>query len=138
MRIVIALVTGLVFGWGLTVSGMTSPDRVLGFLDVAGQWNPSLAFVMGGAVLSATPLFLLARRRSRPLVVEQFDCPDTSVIDRKLVAGSAIFGIGWGLSGICPGPALVALVIAPQHAAVFVVAMLAGLLVSKWTAAGKA
>ena len=130
MRLLIGFAMGLLFGLGLAISGMTSPDRVLGFLDVAGQWNPSLAFVMGGAVLTAMPLFRLAGRFRRPLAGEAFSCPATTLIDRRLVIGAALFGIGWGLAGICPGPALVDLAIAPGRIAIFVAAMLAGLLVS--------
>lgn len=127
MKIAIAFVAGLIFGAGLILSGMTSPDRVLGFLDVAGNWDPSLAFVMGGAVITATPLFALGRRMKRPFAETLFDEPDTMAIDWRLIGGSAIFGIGWGLAGICPGPALVDLSIAPVPALVFVAAMLGGL-----------
>mgnify|MGYP001405753835 CR=1 FL=1 len=130
MRIAIGFGTGLLFGLGLAIAGMTSPDKVLAFLDIAGQWDPSLAFVMGGAVITATPLFALARRRERPLAGAAFDQPLTSLIDNRLVAGSALFGIGWGLAGICPGPALVNLAIAPQATVAFVVSMVAGLLFS--------
>ncbi len=138
MKIVIAFLSGLLFGAGLIISGMTSPDRVIGFLDVAGAWDPSLAFVMAGAVLVATPLFVVSRRRQRPLADEQFDTPDTTIIDRRLLAGSAIFGIGWGLSGICPGPALVNLAIMPAQTFVFILAMLAGLAASKLGQQGSA
>lgn len=130
MKTVIAFLTGLLFGIGLILAGMTSPDKVLAFLDVAGAWDPALAFVMGGAVLTATPIFWLAGRRSRPVAASSFDTPPTTVVDRRLVVGSALFGIGWGLAGICPGPALVAVIIKPAEAAPFAIAMIAGLLLS--------
>lgn len=135
MRFGITFMAGLIFGFGLLLSGMTSPDRVLGFLDIAGNWDPSLAFVMGGAVITATPLFLLARRRQRPIAGIAFDQPDTAVIDRKLVGGAVLFGIGWGIAGICPGPALVDMALDPVATAPFVVAMIAGILAaSRWRA----
>lgn len=132
MRVPIGFATGLVFGLGLALAGMTSPDRVLGFLDVAGTWDPSLAFVMGGAVLTATPLFALSRRRAKPLAGAAFDQPPTTAIDRRLIGGAALFGIGWGLAGICPGPALVNLAIAPAQSLAFVAAMIAGITASAW------
>ena len=130
MKTVFAFVAGLAFGLGLLVSGMSSPDKVLAFLDLAGTWDPSLAFVMGGAVLTAAPLFRLARHRQRPLAGGTFDQPDTRVIDRRLVTGAVLFGLGWGLSGICPGPAVVDLVLDPAATLPFVLAMVAGILAS--------
>lgn len=130
MRNIVAFVAGLAFGLGLLVSGMSSPDKVLAFLDIAGAWNPSLAFVMGGAVLTAAPLFHLARRLKKPLAGSSFDRPDTRLIDRRLVIGAALFGIGWGLAGICPGPAVVDLILAPRETLPFIVAMVVGILAS--------
>jgi len=127
MKLLATFLLGLAFGIGLIISGMTSPDRVLGFLDVTGHWDPSLAFVMGGAVLSAAPMFWLARRRDRPITGEAFDNPGRTLIDQRLIGGAGLFGIGWGMAGICPGPALVDLGIAPGASFVFVVAMLGGL-----------
>lgn len=121
---------GLVFGVGLIVSGMTSPAKVMGFLDVTGAWDPSLAFVMGGAVMTALPLFRLARRRARPIAGESFDSPPTTPIDGRLLGGAALFGIGWGLTGVCPGPALVDVTIAPFGIGGFVLAMVAGIVFS--------
>lgn len=121
---------GLVFGIGLIVSGMTSPDKVLGFLDIFGAWDPSLAFVMGGAVLTAMPLFALAKRRARPVAGGSFDAPPKTPVDGRLLAGAAMFGIGWGLAGICPGPGFVNLAISPVQATIFGVAMVGGLLFS--------
>lgn len=130
MRTLVAFLAGLTFGFGLLVSGMSSPDKVLAFLDLAGAWDPSLAFVMGGAVLSATPLFWLARRRQRPLAGETYDQPDTRLVDKRLIGGAVLFGIGWGVAGICPGPAVVDLILAPAATIPFVAAMIAGILVS--------
>lgn len=131
MKTIIGFLVGLAFGFGLMLSGMTSPDKVLGFLDVTGQWDPSLAFVMGGAVLASTPLFMLARRKTRPtLVGDMFTNPAATQIDRRLTLGAALFGIGWGMAGLCPGPALVNLAIHPSASVIFVVAMMVGMLVS--------
>ena len=130
MKTVIAFLASLAFGFGLLVSGMSSPDKVLSFLDLAGAWDPSLAFVMGGAVLTATPLFLLAKRRQQPLAGVAYDQPDSVTIDRKLVIGAVLFGLGWGLAGICPGPAVVDLILAPGQTVAFVLAMVAGIMLS--------
>lgn len=130
MRTLIAFIAGLVFGLGLLVSGMSSPDKVLAFLDLAGAWDPSLGFVMGGAVITATPLFWLARQRRQPLAGTAYDRPDTRRIDGKLLGGAVLFGLGWGLAGICPGPAIVDLVLAPAATLPFVLAMIAGILLS--------
>lgn len=136
MRIVFTFLCGLVFGLGLIVSGMTSPDKVLAFLDIAGNWDPSLAFVMGGAILAALPLFYIARRRDRPVAGDQYDTPGTTLVDRKLVAGAVLFGIGWGVAGICPGPALVDLAIAPVQTLPFIAAMILGIIASARLRAG--
>ncbi|MFN3423470.1 MAG: DUF6691 family protein [Novosphingobium meiothermophilum] len=130
MRTLVAFMAGLAFGFGLLVSGMSSPAKVLAFLDLAGTWNPSLAFVMGGAVITATPLFWLANRRQRPLVGEAYDKPDRQMLDRRLIGGAVLFGVGWGLAGICPGPAVVDLVLAPAATAPFMAAMIAGIMLS--------
>lgn len=127
MKTAIAFLAGLTFGFGLLVSGMSSPDKVLSFLDLAGAWDPSLAFVMGGAVLTATPLFLLAKRRAQPLVGAAYDDPERLTIDHKLLIGAVLFGLGWGLAGICPGPAVVDLILAPGKTAAFMIAMVAGI-----------
>ncbi len=128
LRIVTAVAAGLLFGAGLTVSQMVNPAKVIGFLDVAGNWDPSLAFVLGGAVGTVALGFLFVRRRlSAPLFAAAFDPPSARGIDRNLVFGAVLFGIGWGLVGLCPGPALAALAIAPTKVALFVAAMLVGM-----------
>ncbi|UWE18872.1 YeeE/YedE family protein [Herbaspirillum huttiense] len=127
-----ALAAGLLFGLGLIVSGMADPAKVLGFLDLAGQWDPSLALVMGGAIAIGLPAFTLARKRQRTLLGEPMQLPTARTIDRRLVLGSLLFGIGWGIAGICPGPALVLLGMASGKGLAFVLAMLAGMLLFRW------
>ena len=127
MRSVVAFIAGLVFGLGLLLSGMADPAKVLGFLDLAGPWDPSLALVMAGAVGIGVIAFALARRRSRSLFGDAMQLPTKRAIDRRLIAGSLLFGAGWGLAGFCPGPAIVALGLGNGKAVVFVAAMLAGM-----------
>ncbi|SDS90715.1 DUF6691 family protein [Bradyrhizobium canariense] len=119
---------GLIFGAGLLISGMTQPEKVLGFLDIFGAWDATLAFVMAGAVAVAAAGFALARRRGRPVLAAKYRWPDRNDIDAPLVAGAVLFGIGWGLVGICPGPALVNLAGLSLPIVVFVVAMASGML----------
>lgn len=132
MAIVIALIAGLVFGAGLIVSGMANPAKVLGFLDLFGHWDPSLAFVMAGAIAVGVIAFFVARRRGRSLLGTLIQWPAAAGITTRLVLGSAVFGIGWGLAGFCPGPALVALGAGVPKAIGFVAAMLAGMAVFGW------
>lgn len=127
MNILFAALAGLVFGLGLIIAGMTTPAKVVGFLDFAGNWDPSLAFVMGGAIAVAAPAFALVKRRSRSLLDLPMQLPAVRNIDRRLTAGSLLFGIGWGLAGICPGPALVLLGSGAMKGLVFVLAMLCGM-----------
>lgn len=122
-----ALFCGIVFGLGLSVSQMINPQKVLGFLDVAGDWDPSLALVMAGALLIAGVLQRIIFRRTAPLFEADFNRPSVTVIDKPLVAGAAIFGIGWGLSGFCPGPAISALSSGIPESYVFTGAMFAGM-----------
>ena len=122
-----SLLAGLVFGLGLIVSGMANPAKVLGFLDIAGPWDPSLVFVMGGAVAVAALAFTVAKGRKRSLLGADMRLPTSRVIDRRLVLGSILFGVGWGIAGFCPGPGLVALGMGQVKALVFVIAMLAGM-----------
>jgi len=121
--------TGLLFGLGLILSGMSNPAKVLGFLDLAGAWDPSLALVMAGAVLIGFVAFRLAGRCQCSLLGEPMRLPATRTVDRRLVLGSALFGVGWGLAGFCPGPSLVALGAGEVKVAVFVAAMVAGMAV---------
>ncbi len=129
MGALIALAIGLVFGTGLIVSGMTDPAKVLAFLDLAGAWDPSLAIVMGVAVPVAALGYALARRREAPLAAPAFHAPETRGIDARLVLGSVVFGVGWGLVGLCPAPALVLAGSADRPAGVFLLAMIAGMIV---------
>ncbi|MDN6887954.1 YeeE/YedE family protein [Variovorax sp. CAN2819] len=122
-----SLLAGLVFGLGLIVSGMANPAKVLGFLDLAGNWDPSLAFVMAGAIAVGSVAFLAARRRSTSLLGSPMRLPSAREIDRRLVLGSILFGVGWGIAGFCPGPGLVALGMGETKGLVFVLAMLAGM-----------
>jgi uncharacterized membrane protein YedE/YeeE len=127
MLVFTSLLAGLVFGLGLIVSGMSDPAKVLGFLDLAGAWDPSLALVMGGAVGVGAVAFALAGKRERSLLGAELELSRSRRIDRRLVLGSALFGVGWGMAGFCPGPSLVALGMGEAKALVFVLAMLAGM-----------
>ena len=120
------LLSGVLFGAGLTVGGMTDPARVRGFLDLFGAWDPTLAFVMGGAVLVMAVAWFIQGRMSAPSHGEEFSLPGTRLIDGRLVGGSALFGIGWGLAGLCPGPAIASLATSIVPALVFVGAMTLG------------
>lgn len=124
----VLLLAGAIFGAGLTVSGMTLPERVLGFLDVTGAWNPSLAFVMLGAIAVHFALYRVVRKRRSPLHDEHFHIPTRRDIDPRLIVGAAIFGVGWGIAGFCPGPALTSAAAGSFPAIVFVAAMTAGML----------
>jgi len=127
MRLFINLMGGLIFGLGLVIGGMTNPAKILNFLDITGTWDPSLAFVLGGAVVTTAIGYQLVFMRSKPLIGENFEVPTTSQIDKKLILGSFIFGTGWGLVGYCPGPALASLSLLNPSTFLFVVAMLAGM-----------
>jgi uncharacterized membrane protein YedE/YeeE len=133
-----ALGAGIVFGVGLGLSGMTQPAKVLGFLDIFGAWDPSLMFVMGGAILVHFALGRLIRRRERPLLDAQFHLPKATRLDKSLLIGSAVFGVGWGLGGYCPGPAIVSLGSGAVSAIVFVGAMALGMAVQYLTRMPKA
>ena len=127
MYLAASLLAGLVFGFGLIVSGMANPAKVLGFLDLAGRWDPSLAFVMAGAVAVGLVAFAAAGKRTRSFLGAPMKLPTSRQVDRRLVGGGLIFGIGWGIAGFCPGPALVALGMGEGEALVMVLAMLAGM-----------
>ncbi len=118
---------GLLFGLGLILSGMTDPGKVLGFLDLAGLWDPSLAFVMGGAIAVGALAFAVARKRTRSFLGGAMQVPTARDIDKRLVLGSLLFGVGWGLAGFCPGPAIVSAAAGQPKAMVFIAAMLAGM-----------
>lgn len=123
-----ALIAGLIFGLGLIVSGMANPAKVIGFLDLAGRWDPSLAFVMGGAIGLGVVGFALARRRTRSLLGAPMQLPASTELSKRLVLGSLAFGIGWGLAGFCPGPAIVSAAAGYGKAWVFVAAMIVGMM----------
>ena len=132
MYAITAWLSGLVFGLGLIVSGMVNPAKVLGFLDLAGAWDPSLALVMAGAVAVGFFAFLVAKKRTRSLIGAEMKLPTASAINRRLLAGSALFGVGWGVAGFCPGPGLAALGMGEPKALVFVAAMLVGMGIFTW------
>lgn len=125
-QVIVSLASGVLFGAGLAVSGMIDPARVRGFLDVGGAWDPTLAFVMGGALIPMALAWLAVRRRPRPVVADDFHLPATVPIDGRLVTGAALFGVGWGLAGLCPGPAIAALAVRPVPALIFCIGMAAG------------
>ncbi|MEM9903709.1 MAG: DUF6691 family protein [Cyanobacteria bacterium P01_D01_bin.44] len=127
----VALISGVLFGLGLGVSQMVDRDRVLGFLDVAGNWDPTLLFVLGGAVLVTVIAFRFVLRLPHPWVAEKFHLPTRKTIDRRLVIGAAIFGVGWGLAGYCPGPGITALVLGSWNPVLFVSALITGSLIYK-------
>ncbi|WP_373487366.1 DUF6691 family protein [Blastomonas sp.] len=127
----IALLSGLQFGAGLAVSGMADPQRVQAFLDLTGAWDPTLAFVMGGAMIPMALAWMIQRRMAAPVGGGTFELPGTSRIDGNLAIGALLFGIGWGIGGLCPGPAIADLAIAPVSAATFIAAMLVGMAAHK-------
>lgn len=126
MGVIINLLAGIVFGMGLVLSGMIDPAKVTNFLDIFGQWDPSLAFVMAGAVVVTAAGYALVQRRKAPVLAPRFELPPTSPIDAQLISGAGIFGIGWGLGGFCPGPAIASMGVGAYNTFVFVAAMLAG------------
>ena len=136
MYVLTSLLAGLVFGLGLIVSGMANPAKVLGFLDLAGRWDPSLALVMAGAIAVGFFAFAAARTRTVSFLGAEMKLPTTRHIDRRLIVGGLLFGVGWGVAGFCPGPALVALGMGESEAIVFVAAMLVGMgvfeLLERW------
>lgn len=132
MRPLLGFVAGLVFGVGLVVAGMSNPAKVLNFLDLAGTWDPSLAFVMGGALVTTFIGYRLAWMRDRPFAMPSFELPGKKEIDPVLITGSALFGIGWGIGGYCPGPAWTALPLLAPGTLVFVPALVIGLFLGTW------
>lgn len=127
LALVSVFVSGLLFGLGLTVSAMVNPAKVTGFLDLFGNWDPSLALVMGGGLAVTLPAFQLILKRDRPLLESRFFLPTSQDVDRRLVGGAILFGVGWGLAGLCPGPALTSLITLNSSVWLFVVAMIGGM-----------
>jgi len=131
MREVASLICGALFGLGLAISGMINPAKVIGFLDITGAWDPSLAFVMGGGVLVTVIAFRFILKRPSPVLAGSFQLPTRQDFDKHLTTGAAIFGIGWGLAGLCPGPAIASLAFMDVSIVVFVIALIAGSLIAK-------
>ena len=132
LQIIASLIAGTLMGAGLMISGMMNPNKVLIFLDIFGNWDPTLIFVMGGAIFSALPGFWLSRRLTKPLLANNFQLPDKKKFDRRLVGGAAIFGVGWGLVGLCPGPAISAITTGSPQVIVFVISMTFGMAFYRW------
>tara|TARA_B110000438_G_C15498137_1_gene514466 strand:- start:80 stop:484 length:405 start_codon:yes stop_codon:yes gene_type:complete len=128
---IISLISGAIFGFGLTLSSMTNPAKVLGFLNLFGQWDPSLIFVMIGAIIVSSPFFFLLKDKEKPLFAQSFSIPEIKKIDTKLIIGSSLFGVGWGSVGLCPGPALSSLALLNNYSLAFIVSMFLGFLLAK-------
>ncbi len=131
LRNIASLACGIIFGAGLGISQMTNPDKVLDFFDVFGAWDPSLAFVMGGAVAVTAVAFRFVLKRPNPLLAETFSLPTKADIDARLIAGAAVYGVGWGLTGFCVGPAVAALAFADARVLIFLAALVVGILLSR-------
>ena len=132
MNKLISLISGIVFGTGLVISEMINPEKVLGFLDLFGNWDPSLAFVMIGALVVSSPLFHIIKNKEKPLFAEKFNYSNNKNINNRLILGSALFGAGWGLGGLCPGPAISSIALLNIHSAIFVVTMFLGFYLVKF------
>ena len=126
MTKLISLISGLIFGLGLTISGMVNPEKVIGFLNIFREWDPSLIFVMLGAIITFSPLYFIFKRKSRPILTPQFIIPSRKDLDKNLIVGASLFGIGWGLVGLCPGPAISALSFLKNEVYIFVLCMFLG------------
>jgi uncharacterized protein len=131
MSLIFASISGLIFGFGLALAGMLNPSKVQGFLNIFEVWDPSLAFVMGGGIIVNAIGYYFVLKRNNPLFAEKFTLPTTKNIDKNLIIGSAIFGIGWGLSGLCPGPVISNVLLQPQDALIFLIIMIFGLYLGK-------
>ena len=131
MRNVFSLTSGLIFGFGLAVSSMINPAKIVGFLDLTGNWDPSLAFVMGGAVFVTALTFRLILKRPKPIFTDIFELPSKVSLDSKLITGAAIFGVGWAMSGLCPGPAISSIGLLDEKLLIFVCTLLIGSLIGK-------
>ena len=133
MNKIVSLFCGIIFGIGLVISQMINPAKVLGFLNLFGEWDPSLAFVMIGALIVSTPLFHLFKNKEKPLFSLNFSIPENKEIDKKLIIGSVFFGTGWGLIGLCPGPAITSIALLNASSAIFVVSMFIGFYIASKT-----
>ena len=132
MKNILALISGSIFGLGLTISSMTNPDKVLGFLDLFNNWDPSLAFVMGGAIIITAPMLFILTKNKNLILSKEIHLPTNKEIDKKLIIGSLIFGVGWGLVGLCPGPAISSLALIEVPSIIFVIFMFIGFYCSKF------
>jgi hypothetical protein len=126
MNKLVSLIAGIIFGVGLVISEMINPEKVLGFLDLFGNWDPSLAFVMIGALIVSSPLFHIIKKKEKPIFAENFNYSNNKSINNQLIIGSALFGAGWGLIGLCPGPAISSIALLNIHSIIFIVAMFFG------------
>jgi len=126
MNKLVSLIAGIIFGVGLVISEMINPEKVLGFLDMFGNWDPSLAFVMIGALIVSSPLFHIIKKKEKPIFAENFNYSNNKSINNQLIIGSALFGAGWGLIGLCPGPAISSIALLNIHSIIFIVAMFFG------------
>ena len=131
MQKILALFSGLIFGLGLTLSSMTNPAKVIGFLDILGMWDPSLGFVMGGAILITAPLLYFFEKRNNLILVSQIELPNKSNIDSSLIVGALLFGVGWGMVGFCPGPAISSIALLSPFSLLFVSSMIVGFYLSQ-------
>jgi uncharacterized membrane protein YedE/YeeE len=132
MSRVVSLISGIIFGVGLTVSQMIDPAKVLGFLNIFGAWDPSLAFVMIGALIISSPFFHLFKNNNKPVFADSFSYSNNKELNKKLIIGSSLFGAGWGLAGLCPGPAIASLALLNTSSIVFVIAMFVGFYISNY------
>ena len=132
MSKIISLVSGIVFGVGLVISEMINPEKVLGFLDLFGNWDPSLAFVMIGALIVSSPLFHIIKNKKKPLFAEKFNYSNNKEVNNRLIVGSALFGAGWGLGGLCPGPAISSIALININSITFIFAMFFGFYLVKF------
>jgi len=132
MSKIISLVSGIIFGVGLVISEMINPEKVLGFLDLFGNWDPSLAFVMIGALIVSSPLFHIIKNKEKPLFAEKFNYSNNKEVNNRLIVGSALFGAGWGLGGLCPGPAISSIVLININSITFIFAMFFGFYLVKF------
>ena len=129
---IVSVISGIIFGVGLSVSNMINPEKVLGFLDLFGLWDPSLIFVMLGAIIISAPIFFLFRNKNKPLFADNFAKPTLKSVDKNLIIGSATFGIGWGMVGFCPGPAISSLALLNTYSLFFVLSLLGGFLLTEF------